>query len=142
MMTELDDVIAVLRASHAFHIATVDVDGHPRSRPFNAVLEYEGHLVFGTATPKKVYAELLNNPYVAISAFDAEKFTWIRIHGQVKWLEDIEVKKKVFEVQPHLRSVYQTAENPIMKMFYVEGRVDIYVGPGSMRGPTRSIEIT
>jgi uncharacterized pyridoxamine 5'-phosphate oxidase family protein len=137
-MAALDEVVTFLRASPAFHVATVDADGFPRNRPFSLVFEYAGHLVFATGSGKKIYAELQNKPYVEISSFDSSNFSWIRIHGEVKWLDDLNAKKKVFEVMPQLTEIYKSAENPVLKTFYIEGKVDFY---GSGPGPSKSIDI-
>jgi uncharacterized pyridoxamine 5'-phosphate oxidase family protein len=56
----------------------------------------------------------------------------------VKWLDDINVKKKVFEIMPELTHMYQSAENPIFKTFYIIGKVDFY---GNAPGPMKSIDI-
>jgi uncharacterized pyridoxamine 5'-phosphate oxidase family protein len=141
-MSEIDEVVTFLRSSSAFHIATVDATGRPRNRPFNVTFECKGHLVFGTGSPKKVYAELVNTPYIEISAFNPSNFSWVRIHGEVKWFDDIEAKNKVFEVMPHLTNVYQSPDNPILKMFYIVGQADFYqqtIPPNP--GPSKSIQI-
>lgn len=141
-MSTLQQVIEFLRASPAFHVATVDADHHPRNRPFSLVFNHDDHLVFGTSSVKNIYVELQNNPHIEISSFNNTNFSWIRIHGVVKWLDDVNAKKKVFEIQPHLAEIFKSPENPILKIFYIEGQVDFYGGSGGpLTGPFKSINI-
>jgi uncharacterized pyridoxamine 5'-phosphate oxidase family protein len=125
-MSAVDEIIAGLRSSPAFHVATVDADGRPRVRPFSFVMEYGGHLAFVTSAGKKVYAELQQNPYVEIEVYDAENRTWWRVHGKVAWIDDLAAKAKVFEVMPELKPLYKGPEDPTLKVFWVEGAADFY----------------
>jgi uncharacterized pyridoxamine 5'-phosphate oxidase family protein len=125
-MTALDDVIAALRDSPAFHVATVDEENKPRSRPFNLVFEYNGHLTFGTGSGKKFYAQLQKNPNIEISSFVPAKGEWIRVHGKVVWTEDLAAKEKVFVTAPDLKALYGGPESPILKPFWIHGVADFY----------------
>ncbi|MCM1440129.1 MAG: hypothetical protein NC131_13140 [Roseburia sp.] len=44
---------------------------------------------------------------------------WLRIRGRVVWVDDIKAKEKVIEASPLVKSIYKTAENPILKVFYI-----------------------
>jgi uncharacterized pyridoxamine 5'-phosphate oxidase family protein len=135
------EIAAFLSATPAFHVATVDADGRPRNRPFGLAINYEGHLLFATGGKKKIYAELQKTPYVEISSFNPSTGQWIRVHGEVKWLDDLAAKKKVFEVMPQLAPIYESPENPDFKIFYVVGKADFY-GTGEPNArPSRSFEI-
>jgi uncharacterized pyridoxamine 5'-phosphate oxidase family protein len=140
-MTAVDEVAAFLSSTPDFHVATVDADGRPRNRPFGLAVNYFGHLLLATGGQKKVYAELQKNPYVEISSFNASKGLWIRVHGEVKWIDDVEAKKKAFEVLPQLAPIYGSAENPDFKVFYIVGKADFYGGGAPLSGPTRSLDI-
>jgi uncharacterized pyridoxamine 5'-phosphate oxidase family protein len=141
-MSALDEIIAGLRSSPAFHVATVDAEGKPRVRPFSFVMEYGGHLAFATSSDKKIYAELQKNPYVEIEVFDAANGAWWRVHGKVDWIDDLAAKAKVFEVMPHLQPVYKGPENPVLKVFWVEGTADYYsFASTSGPGPSKSVPI-
>jgi uncharacterized pyridoxamine 5'-phosphate oxidase family protein len=137
-MVEL--VAAFLSASPAFHVATVDAEGRPRNRPFSFVMEYQGHLFFATGSFKKFYKEIETVPYLEISSFKPETHEWVRIHGKVNIVEDKAGKEKVFTVAPMLTSIYQSADNPVLKIFYVEGQADFYKFGGD-QGPYKTIEL-
>jgi uncharacterized pyridoxamine 5'-phosphate oxidase family protein len=122
----VEEVVTFLGASPAFHVATVDADGRPRNRPFSFVMEYQGHLFFGTGSGKKFYKELEKNPYVEISSFKADSGEWARVHGKVVFVDDRAGKEKVFVVMPQLANIYQSADNPVLKIFYIEGQADFY----------------
>jgi uncharacterized pyridoxamine 5'-phosphate oxidase family protein len=136
----VDEVVAFLGASPCFHIATVDADAHPRNRPFSLAFEHNGHLFSGTNTGKKVYAELAKNPFVEISSFNPTTGDWARIHGKAIFVEDQAGKEKVFVVAPYLKDMYGGAENPTVKIFYIEGQADFYkFGPDP--GPFKTIRL-
>jgi len=142
-MSLLEVVIAALRSSPAFYIATVGAGRKPHVRPFNLVMEYNGHLAFSTSSAKKVYGQLRKRPYVEISVFDAERGAWWRLHGKVHWTNDRAAKKKVFEVMPELAAQYQGPENPQLKVFWIEGAADCYVlGPEPHSNPARTIALS
>jgi uncharacterized pyridoxamine 5'-phosphate oxidase family protein len=85
-MVEL--VLDFVNSARSFAVATVDASGNPRNRPFSFAMEYDGHLVLATESPKPVYAELTRNPRIAISSVSSTTNEWLRIHGQVHELED------------------------------------------------------
>jgi uncharacterized pyridoxamine 5'-phosphate oxidase family protein len=122
----VEEVVAFLASSAAFHVATVDADGRPRNRPFSFSMEYSGHLYFCTNNQKKFYKELTKVPYLEISSFNAANGEWARIHGTVHFVEDREGKEKAFTVAPQLAQLYNSADNPIFKIFWVEGQADFY----------------
>jgi uncharacterized pyridoxamine 5'-phosphate oxidase family protein len=54
----------------------------------------------------------------------------------------MELKKKLFEVFPALAHVYQSTDNPIIRLFWVVGQVDFYrTGPQASRALFKSIEL-
>jgi uncharacterized pyridoxamine 5'-phosphate oxidase family protein len=105
-------------------------------------MEYGGHLAFVTNSQKKIYAELEKNPYVEIEVFDAAKGAWWRVHGKVDWIDDLPAKAKVFEVMPQLQPLYKGPENPILRVFWVQGSADYYdFSSGPNAGPAKSVPI-
>jgi uncharacterized pyridoxamine 5'-phosphate oxidase family protein len=137
-----DEVAAFISATPDFYIATVDADNRPRVRPFGLALSFLGHLWFCTNSQKKVYAEIQNNPYVEVCSYNAKEGAWIRVSGKAVLADELAVKKKIFEVSPQIGGIYQNAENPIFKVFYVEGQADFYSFAAPNSGPGKTVKLT
>lgn len=121
----MSDVVKFLSDVKTFYVATVDGD-KPRVRPFGVALEHEGKVYFVTSNQKPVYQQLKANPNFEVSATDKDG-RWIRLEGKAVFENNIEVKKKAFEVMPNLSYIYQTPDNPIFEVFYVaEGEATLY----------------
>jgi uncharacterized pyridoxamine 5'-phosphate oxidase family protein len=119
----------------------VDADNRPKVRPFGFVMEWNGKPAFSTATVKPVYRQLQNNPNVEICAFMSETMQWMRISGKVKFTDEITAKRKVLEIMPDLKKMYQSEENPILTCFYIEeGEAAVY-SFASMTEPSKLIKI-
>ncbi len=122
----MKEVLDFLAACPAFFVATVEGD-QPRVRPFSFIMEWNGKLTLATNTTKKVYRQLVANPKVEISAFDPQSGKWLRISARVAPVEEIEAKRKVFEVMPALKELYQDENNPIVACFSLEdAQADFY----------------
>jgi uncharacterized pyridoxamine 5'-phosphate oxidase family protein len=122
----VEEVVKFLAATPAFHIATVDADGRPRNRPFGFSMEYQGHLVFCTGSFKKFYKEIEKTPYVEVSSFNPATGEWVRVHGKTTVIEDKAGKEKVFTTVPQIGEIYKSPDNPVFKIFSVEGQADFY----------------
>ena len=42
---------------------------------------------------------------------------FVRIFGNVTFVDDLAIKEKIFEVAPMLKNIYQSADNPIFEVF-------------------------
>lgn len=115
----MNQVVEFLSENPVIYFSTVGLDNKPRVRPFQFMLEKDGKLYFCTNNQKDVYAQIKNNPYVEIST-SSPKFVWIRLKGKVVFSNDMEIKKAILEHSPLVKSIYQTAENPIFEIFYLE----------------------
>lgn len=136
----MKEILDFLAKNPAFFIATIDEKNQPRVRPFGLVMEWNNKLTFGTSTEKNVYKQLQKNPSVEICSFSPTTGEWMRISGKVAFTNDISAKKKVFEVMPDLKKIYQSEENPTLACFYIEeGEAAIY-SFASMNAPTKVIK--
>ncbi|MBI5440012.1 MAG: pyridoxamine 5'-phosphate oxidase family protein [Deltaproteobacteria bacterium] len=115
-------VIDFLSKSQVQQLATVGTDNRPKVRPFQFMLEREGRLYFCTSNQKEVYRELRNNPYVELCA-SGENFSWLRLSGRAVFSDDLDVKAKVQEASPLVKSIYGTPDNPAFEVFYLEATV-------------------
>lgn len=115
----MNEVIKFLNENSVQYLATVDLDGKPRVRPFQFMLEKEGKLYFCTNNQKNVYKQLKKSPYVEITT-SSPTFAWIRLRGKAVFSDDMKIKKAIIESNELVKSQYQTANNPIFKIFYLD----------------------
>lgn len=115
----MNEVVKFLKENPVQYFATVGLDGKPRVRPFQFMLEKDGKLYFCTNNQKDVFAQLQKNPYVEITT-SSPKFAWVRLNGKVVSSNDMEIKKEIIEASGLVKSLYKTAENPIFEIFYLE----------------------
>jgi uncharacterized pyridoxamine 5'-phosphate oxidase family protein len=121
----MGEAVKFLSDAGTFYVATVSGD-KPKVRPFGIAVEYEGKIYFFTNSQKDVYKQLIANSNFEVSA-TAKDGNWIRIKGNAVFENNIEVKKKAFEILPVLASLYQSPDNPDFVAFYAsEGEATIY----------------
>ena len=58
----MNEVIKFLNDNPVQYFSTVGLDGRPKVRPFQFMLEKEGKLYFCTNNEKDVYSQIQNNP--------------------------------------------------------------------------------
>lgn len=99
-------------------LATVD-SGKPRVRPFAFMYEENSRFYFCTTSNKEVYRQLTETPFIEFTRTD-EQMRWVRIGGGITFDEGIECREKCFANYPMLKDIYQTPDNPLIKVFYLE----------------------
>ena len=114
----MQEVVKFLQENPVQFLATTGLDGKPKNRPFQFMLEKGGKLYYCTSSQKDVYQELMKDPYVEISA-SLPEFAWIRLSGKVEFADDMEVKAAIIEHSPLVKSIYQTPDNPVFVIFYL-----------------------
>ena len=114
----MNKVVTFLQENPVQYLATVGRDGKAKCRPFMFALEKDGKLWFCTNNQKEVYKDMQENPYVEISVSSPE-YAWIRLSGKVVFENNMEVKQGCME-NPIVKSQYDTADNPIFEVFYLE----------------------
>ena len=93
-------------------------DGKAKCRPFRFCFEQDGKLWFCTNNQKDVYKDMQANPYVEVTV-SSPSYTWIRLHGKVVFENNRTVKEGCMN-NPIVKGQYQTADNPIFEVFYLE----------------------
>lgn len=115
----MDELLKFLEKNPVFYLATDD-DGQPRVRPFGFHMIFDGKFYMVTALPKKVCKQMEKNPKIEFCTM-APDTKFVRVNGEVVFDNDnMEAKKKVFEVMPDLLKMYKSADNPIMSVFYLK----------------------
>ncbi len=100
------------------NLATVGRDGKAKCRPFMFCFEQDGKLWFCTNNTKDVYQDMQANPYVEVSV-SSPSYAWIRLHGKAVFENNMAVKEGCMN-NPIVKGQYQTADNPIFEVFYLE----------------------
>lgn len=99
-------------------LATVE-NNRPRVRPFQFLFADNGKLFFCTANTKDVYRHLAANPWIEFAATSPE-YQFMRVSGEVKFSNDKAMKKRVLDTFEMIRGIYQTPENPVFEIFFIE----------------------
>ena len=106
-----------------FYLATTEGD-QPRVRPFGAVAEFEGKTYICTNNKKKVFAQILKNPKVEISAMD-NTGRWIRLAGNLAVDSRKEAKEAMLEANPSLNNIYKLDDGIFEVLYFTEGTATI-----------------
>lgn len=114
----MKEVVEFLQANPVQYLATVGRDGKAKCRPFMFCLEKDGKLWFCTNNTKNVYKDMVTNPEIEISVSDAN-YAWIRLSGKAVFENNMDVKEACM-ANPIVKKQYQTADNPIFKVFYLK----------------------
>jgi len=113
----MQEIIEFLNSYRTGCLATVE-NGKPRVRPWAFMLEEGGKFWFCTANNKDVFKQLKGNPYIEFTSW--EGFNILRLSGEVKFSQDMEMKTKILENNPGVKSIYKSPDNPVFEIFYLE----------------------
>lgn len=101
------------------YLATVGLDGKPKVRPFQFMLEENEKFYFCTCNKKNVFKEIEKNSYVEFCIMD-KNMSWARTSGKVVVTKDLNMKKKIIESNELVREIYKSYDNPSFEIFYLE----------------------
>lgn len=114
----MKEVVDFLQANPVQYLATVGRDGKAKCRPFMFCFEKNGKLWFCTNSTKEVYKDMQENPYIEVSVSSPE-YKWIRLSGKAVFENNMEIKEGCM-ASPIVKSQYNTADNPIFEVFYLD----------------------
>ena len=114
----MNEVSKLLSENPMGFLATTDA-GEPRVRPWGFMFEEEGKYYFCTNSTKDVFRQLQAAPVVEFATM-AGNSAWVRLRGRICFTEDVNLKEKVLATSDLVKSIYQKADNPVFKVFYVE----------------------
>lgn len=115
-MSDIEKVDEILTKAEVFYLATVDGE-KPKVRPIGFHLLEGDKIFFGVGTFKAVYKQMEANPHVEIAAWDGKHF--LRYHGEAILDKNEEINKKVFELMPDIKELYES-NNWEMGTFYLD----------------------
>lgn len=101
------------------YLATIGLDGKPKVRPFQFMLEEKGKLYFCTCNKKRVFEEMKENLYVEFCVMN-KNMDWLRTSGKVIFVEEDSMKKKIIESNQLVKEIYKSYDNPIFEVFYLD----------------------
>ena len=114
----MKDVVAFFKNNAVQYFSTIGINGKPKVRPFQFMIESEGKLWFCTSSEKDVYKELSQNNYAEVCV-SAPDFSWMRVSGKTVFENNQKVKQDILDISPLVRSIYETADNPVFEVFYL-----------------------
>jgi len=113
----MEEVLAFLKKAGYYFLATQDGD-QPRNRPFGTIHAFEGKLYFQTGKVKPVFAQLMANPKVELSACVGGT-QWVRITATAVRDERREPKASLLEDYPSLKGAY-SPDDGNCEVFYLK----------------------
>ena len=127
----MKEITEFIKKAGTFYLGTVDGD-QPEVRPIGVFQEYDGKLYTAVGKHKKVYAQIMANPKIVITALDGSN--WVRIRAKAVQASD-EITARVFADNPFLTSIYNDESG--LKLGVLE-LTDGTVEFCSMMGPDRT----
>lgn len=113
----MNEIYEYLKTCGTFFLATMDGD-QPRVRPFGAVATYEGKLYIQTGNIKKVFAQMIANQKIEISAMGKDG-SWIRLSAIAVQDDRMEARQNLLDENPALKGMY-AADDGNCEAFYLE----------------------
>jgi len=108
-----------LKASPVGVFATQD-GNKVKTRVFQYLFADGNKIYFCTNSEKSVYAQLMVNPNVSFCTYPQNFSPVLSINGKAVFVEDIALKTRALDENLPIKGIYQTADNPIFKIFYID----------------------
>ena len=117
---EIEDCVKFANENPLSWVATVD-DDQPRVRALGMWFADESGYYFQIRADIDIYKQLQENPKVEASFWKhgAMFGTMMRVAGEVEFLEDIELKKKVLKDRSFLKDFGFTSKSPDLVIFRI-----------------------
>lgn len=114
----MDEIVHFLNRHKSGFLATVE-DCMPRVRPWSFLLEENGKFWFLTTNKKKVFYQLQQHPYIEFCASSID-YIHLRLTGKIEFVDNLEIKKRIFDEHFMLKTLYETHEHPDLVVFCLE----------------------
>ncbi|MDL2317750.1 pyridoxamine 5'-phosphate oxidase family protein [Eubacteriales bacterium OttesenSCG-928-A19] len=113
------DYVALLVQTPNGVLATRDGDSL-KTRVFQFLFADGNRVYFCTSSEKPVYAQLQANPAVSFCTYPQNFTPVLSINGRAVFVEDGALKARTLDENPGIKGIYNTPDNPVFKLFYVE----------------------
>ena len=115
-----EDCIKFANDTPVCYLATADGD-QPRVRALGFWFADETGFYFQIGAVKEMYAQLQANPKVEVCFWQPGEATgtMMRVAGEVEFVDDPELKKKVLEDRPFLKEFGMTFDHPGLIIFRI-----------------------
>ena len=108
----------ILKANPVGVFATLD-GNKAKTRVFQYLFADGNKVYFCTNSEKPVYKQLMANPNVSFCTYPQNFAPVLSVNGKAVFIEDMALKTRALEENPPIKGIYQTADNPIFKIFYI-----------------------
>jgi uncharacterized pyridoxamine 5'-phosphate oxidase family protein len=115
------DFAAILKANPNGVLATRDGNGI-KTRVFQYLFADGNKVYFCTNSEKAVYAQLKANAQVSFCTYPQNFTPVLSVNGKAVFVEDAGLKKRALDENPMIKNIYQSHENPIFKLFYIDAK--------------------
>lgn len=112
------DACRFLRECGCFFLAT-SVQGRPRQRPMGMIHANEKALFIATDRRKDVFAEIVENPQVAIAGYNLNTRKWIRISGTAEIENAVAVQEDMMALYPMITQEFIQADEVHFVIFKI-----------------------
>jgi len=109
----------ILKANPNGVFATIE-GNKAKTRVFQYLFADGNKVYFCTNSEKPVYKQLKENPNVSFCTYPQNFSPVLSVNGKVVFVEDIKLKARALDENPPIKGIYQTADNPIFKIFYID----------------------
>ncbi len=114
----MEAIMELLKVNNVGILAT-SVNNVPFARPHHIHHIENNKFYFTTANTKDSFAQLKENPRVEFVVI-VNGYTTIRLSGSVVFASESWEKQLVLDNSELVRRGYQTADNPVFEVFYLE----------------------
>jgi len=127
----MSKLVEYLNENKQGQFATIK-NNKPVMRPFQFVLERDGKFYFMTSNTKNVYRELVTAGVAGFAVLGRD-MSWVRLNGEVKFVDDFDLKEEMLDINPLFRGIYKSANNPSFEVFYIHnGSASLHAGNGNV----------
>lgn len=120
----MKEIYDYLKKNPTFFLATVEGD-QPRVRPFGVVADFEGKLYISTNKQKKVFAQMLANPKIELSAMGTDG-TWLRVEATAVHDDRDEARAQMLAENASLKSMYAADDGKMAVLYLKDATATIY----------------
>lgn len=91
-----------------------------RTRVFQYLFTDGKKIYFCTSSEKDVYRELAADAHACFCSYPADFTPVVSVNGKTVFVEDPALKARVLDENPMIKGIYQSADNPVFKVFYID----------------------